>query len=126
MYDAVIAKNADEDFTTITTDDIDKAFNKIIPLHFAEVREIPRRRIFIEPDLSGRTLGGAVWKITTDTESILYAVEFNHAKELSAPSSSSSCFLLFLVSGPSNISSDRPFSSQNHSVTCVRWNLPVS
>jgi len=82
MYDVVTARVKNEDFETVTTDEIDRAFNSITPLHFAEIAEIPNLGIFVEPDFAGRTLGGAAWKITTDTESLLYAVEFNHAKEL--------------------------------------------
>lgn len=38
----------------------------------------------ITPYAAGHLLGGTIWKITKDTEEILYAVDFNHRKERSA------------------------------------------
>lgn len=35
----------------------------------------------ITPYAAGHLLGGTVWKITKDTEEIIYAVDFNHRKE---------------------------------------------
>ena len=38
----------------------------------------------ITPYAAGHLLGGTIWKITKDTEEIIYAVDFNHRKERSA------------------------------------------
>jgi len=35
----------------------------------------------ITPYAAGHLLGGTIWKITKDTEEIIYAVDFNHRKE---------------------------------------------
>lgn len=35
----------------------------------------------ITPYASGRMIGGAFWKITKDTNDIIYAVDFNHQQE---------------------------------------------
>lgn len=37
----------------------------------------------ITPYAAGHLLGGTIWKITKDTEDIIYAVDFNHRKERS-------------------------------------------
>ncbi len=37
--------------------------------------------IIITPYASGHLLGGTIWKISKDTEEIIYAVDFNHRKE---------------------------------------------
>lgn len=37
----------------------------------------------ITPYAAGHLLGGTIWKITKDTEEIIYAVDFNHRKERS-------------------------------------------
>jgi cleavage and polyadenylation specificity factor subunit 2 len=37
--------------------------------------------IVITPYPAGRTLGGAIWKITKEAEDIVYAVDYNHKKE---------------------------------------------
>jgi len=38
--------------------------------------------IVIAPHVAGHLLGGTVWKITKDGEDVVYAVDFNHRKEM--------------------------------------------
>lgn len=35
----------------------------------------------ITPHEAGHTLGGTVWRIKTETDDIVYAVDYNHKKE---------------------------------------------
>jgi cleavage and polyadenylation specificity factor subunit 2 len=37
--------------------------------------------ITITPYAAGHLLGGTVWKISVDTEDIIYAVDYNHRNE---------------------------------------------
>jgi len=41
--------------------------------------------IVIAPHVAGHLLGGTVWKITKDGEDVVYAVDFNHRKEMLDP-----------------------------------------
>ena len=37
--------------------------------------------IRITPYAAGHMIGGTIWKITKETEEIVYAVDYNHKKE---------------------------------------------
>ena len=78
-----------------TLDDVDAAFDAMIPLKYSEERPLPPKlagsggggvgggqgRLRISPHQSGHSVGGAVWRILRDSDVLLYAVDYNHAKE---------------------------------------------
>ena len=39
------------------------------------------RGVEIRPHTAGHLLGGSIWEITKDSDSIIYAVDYNHSKE---------------------------------------------
>lgn len=86
MYDAYQSRHDQEEFTQFTPDDIDATFDNIIDLRYVEERELTDRDggytgIKIEPQQAGHMIGGTIWKITKDSEEIIYAVDYNHGKE---------------------------------------------
>jgi cleavage and polyadenylation specificity factor subunit 2 len=93
VYDAVLARSNREDFDIFNLDDIDAAwefdekkqgFRHFVPLRYQQSAELEGRAegISVCPLNAGHTVGGAVWRITKDTESIVYAVDYNHAQVL--------------------------------------------
>ena len=67
-----------------TAADIDAALARITPLSFSSETSLPPPRgagIVITPFPAGRLLGGAFWRLTKETETIVYAVDFNHVKD---------------------------------------------
>jgi cleavage and polyadenylation specificity factor subunit 2 len=92
VYDAVLSRSNREDFDVFNLDDIDAAwefdekkqgFRHFVPLRYQQSAQLEGRAegISICPLNAGHTVGGAVWKITKDSESIVYAVDYNHAQE---------------------------------------------
>ena len=71
------------DTLPFTLDDIDKAFDQMRQLKYSETVKLKERGegIEITPSCAGHMLGGAFWHIKKDVESIIYAVDFNHAAE---------------------------------------------
>ena len=71
------------DFVDFTMEDIDKAFSKMTLLRYSQPYVLGGKCIGIRVSAfgSGRTIGGAFWKIKKDSEDILYAVDLNHRKE---------------------------------------------
>jgi Cft2 family RNA processing exonuclease len=84
LYDAVISRYLEEDIFTL--DDIDRTFqsNNFIKLKFSERHLLSDRGadITVTPYAAGHVLGGALWKITKESEDIIYAVDWNHKSEL--------------------------------------------
>lgn len=82
MYDAYQAL-AVYDTPPFTLDDVDKAFDSMRQLKYSETVRLRERGdgIEITPSCAGHMLGGAFWHIKKDVESIIYAVDFNHAAE---------------------------------------------
>ena len=78
-----------------TLDDVDAAFDAMIPLKYSEERPLPPKlagsggggvgegqgRLRISPHQSGHSVGGAVWRILRESDVLLYAVDYNHGKE---------------------------------------------
>lgn len=65
-------------------DDVDAAFEHITQLKYAQLvrlRGARGRGISITPLPAGRTLGGAIWRVRKETETVLYAVDFGHTAE---------------------------------------------
>ncbi|KAF9996727.1 cleavage and polyadenylation specificity factor subunit 2, partial [Modicella reniformis] len=83
LYDIWQSKRATEDFTTFNLEDIDQAFEAITCLRYHQPIELTGKckGITITASSAGHTVGGTVWKISKDTESILYAVDYNHRKD---------------------------------------------
>ncbi|KAG0235113.1 cleavage and polyadenylation specificity factor subunit 2, partial [Mortierella sp. GBA43] len=83
LYDVWQSKRATEDFTTFNLEDIDQAFEAISCLRYHQPIELSGKckGITITASSAGHTVGGTVWKISKDTESILYAVDYNHRKD---------------------------------------------
>ncbi|KAG0292428.1 cleavage and polyadenylation specificity factor subunit 2 [Dissophora globulifera] len=83
LYDIWQSKRASEDFTTFNLEDIDQAFEAITCLRYQQPTELSGKckGITITASSAGHTVGGTIWKISKDTESILYAVDYNHRKD---------------------------------------------
>lgn len=83
LYDSWQSKRATEDFTTFNLEDIDQAFESITCLRYQQPTELVGKckGITITASSAGHTVGGTIWKISKDTESILYAVDYNHRKD---------------------------------------------
>ncbi|KAG9319398.1 hypothetical protein KVV02_004086 [Mortierella alpina] len=83
MYDLWQSKRATEDFTTFNLEDIDQAFEDITRLRYQQPTVLGGKckGITITASSAGHTVGGTVWKISKDTESILYAVDYNHRRD---------------------------------------------
>ncbi|KAI8603970.1 beta-lactamase-like protein, partial [Dissophora ornata] len=83
LYDIWQSKRGTEDFTTFNLEDIDQAFESITCLRYQQPTELSGKckGITITASSAGHTVGGTVWKISKDTESILYAVDYNHRKD---------------------------------------------
>lgn len=82
MYDAYVNR-AKFDFDVFDLDDVDLAFERITPLKYSQdvVLSDKAEGMTVTPYNAGHMLGGAIWKITKETEEIVYAVEFNHKRE---------------------------------------------
>ncbi|KAI1316869.1 cleavage and polyadenylation specificity factor subunit 2 [Mortierella claussenii] len=83
LYDIWQSKRANQDFLTFNLEDIDQAFEAITCLRYQQPTELVGKckGITITASSAGHTVGGTVWKISKDTESILYAVDYNHRKD---------------------------------------------
>ncbi|MCO5554497.1 hypothetical protein L7F22_008026 [Adiantum nelumboides] len=83
MYDHFQSRKAVSNFDLFNMDDIDSAFQNCISMTYSQHLPLAGKGegITITPYAAGHLLGGTVWKITKDTEDIIYAVDFNHRKE---------------------------------------------
>ncbi|ORZ22739.1 beta-lactamase-like protein [Lobosporangium transversale] len=83
LYDIWQSKRATEDFRTFNLEDIDQAFEAITCLRYQQPTDLGGKckGITITASSAGHTVGGTIWKISKDTESILYAVDYNHRKD---------------------------------------------
>lgn len=82
MYDLYQAK-AKFGFSIFNLDDVDAAFEKVIELKYSQdvVLNDKSGNIVVTPYAAGHSVGGTIWKITKETEEIVYAVDYNHRKE---------------------------------------------
>jgi len=66
-----------------TLDHIDRAFDQIRQMKYSETMRLTDKGAGIEitPSCAGHLLGGAFWHIKKEAESLIYAVDFNHAGE---------------------------------------------
>ncbi|KAJ1561819.1 cleavage and polyadenylation specificity factor subunit 2 [Cladochytrium tenue] len=84
LHDALQSKRAAEEYAHFSAADIDAAFDRVIPLRFSQPIQLSGGRckgITVTAYAAGHSLGGSLWKIKKDTDEIVYAVDFNHAKE---------------------------------------------
>ncbi len=65
----------------ISLDYIDKTFENITMLRFAQTFYLNNSTIMISAIPAGHTVGGAIWKIKKGEETIVYAPTFNHKRE---------------------------------------------
>ncbi|XP_054256059.1 cleavage and polyadenylation specificity factor subunit 2 isoform X2 [Indicator indicator] len=85
MYDLFQSRHNTEDFTLFTLDDVDAAFDKIQQLKFSQIVNLKGKGhgLSITPLPAGHMIGGTIWKIVKDgEEEIVYAVDFNHKREI--------------------------------------------
>lgn len=67
----------------VTLSDVENAFDNITSLKYSQSTNLQDRLegFVITPYNAGHTLGGTIWKIQHEQESVLYAVDWNHAKD---------------------------------------------
>ncbi|XP_030069856.1 cleavage and polyadenylation specificity factor subunit 2 [Microcaecilia unicolor] len=85
MYDLYQSRHNTEDFSLFTLDDVDSAFDKIQQLKFSQIVNLKGKGhgLSITPLPAGHMIGGTIWKIVKDgEEEIVYAVDFNHKREI--------------------------------------------
>ena len=73
-----------EDSCGFDLDDVDAAFMRnasFVQLKFMQSRKLDGTNLTITPYAAGHTLGGSIWKVTQETDDLLYAPDFNHKKE---------------------------------------------
>lgn len=83
MYDIVQSRTAKEEFDVLSLADIDAAWDLFVQLRYQQTTSLTGKAdgITISPLNAGHLIGGAVWKITKDSEEIVYAVDYNHAQD---------------------------------------------
>lgn len=64
-------------------DDVDMVFEQFKQLKYSEKLTVKSSGdgIVITPHCAGHLMGGAIWKISKETEEIVYAVDYNHRTE---------------------------------------------
>lgn len=67
----------------VTLADVERAFDNITSLKYSQSTNLQDRLegFVITPYNAGHSLGGTIWRIQHDQESVLYAVDWNHAKD---------------------------------------------
>eukprot|EP01083_Nonionella_stella_P022254 61559_1 len=84
MYDAFQSVTAHRsDFDQFTIEDVDRTFDLFVKLKYSQdIRLLDRGEgITVAPFAAGNMIGGTIWKITKETEEIVYAVGYNHKRE---------------------------------------------
>uniref|UniRef100_A0A8C2CM83 Cleavage and polyadenylation specificity factor subunit 2 n=1 Tax=Cyprinus carpio TaxID=7962 RepID=A0A8C2CM83_CYPCA len=84
-YELWMSRHNTEDFTLFTLDDVDSAFDKIQQLKYSQIVNLKGKGhgLSITPLPAGHMIGGTIWKIVKDgEEEIIYAVDFNHKREI--------------------------------------------
>jgi Cft2 family RNA processing exonuclease len=83
LYDAHQAQASARDFTAYSLDDVDEVFATIRQLKYSQHLRLAGKGkgIVITPYAAGHSLGGTLWKISKESEDIIYAVDYNHKKE---------------------------------------------
>ncbi|KAL3288727.1 hypothetical protein HHI36_003162 [Cryptolaemus montrouzieri] len=84
MYDLCQSHYNMEEFDTISLDDVDATFEKMIQLKYNQSVPLKGKGygLTITPLPAGHMIGGTIWKIMkSGEEDIIYANDFNHKKE---------------------------------------------
>lgn len=93
MYDVFLSHDAQAPFTLFNLDDVDAAFEYSSDPSKSRFRLLKYQqhfpldalpngaRVVITPHRSAHLLGGTVWSIKKGTQTLVYAVHFNHRKE---------------------------------------------
>ncbi|KAJ2552475.1 hypothetical protein EV175_003294 [Coemansia sp. RSA 1933] len=83
VRDAVMSLKAREEFSLFDEKDVDKAFENITPLQYFQPKALQgeNSNIIVTAHSAGHTIGGTIWTISNDTETVLYAMDYNHMKE---------------------------------------------
>lgn len=85
------------EFNIFSVDDVETAFEHVVQLRYSQPVSLTGNSIIHQKKIkiklgnasgititafaAGHTIGGTIWKITKDTEEIVYAVDYNHKKE---------------------------------------------
>ena len=72
-----------EDFDLFSLADVDTAWDNFVQLRYQQSVSLSGKAegITVSPLNAGHMIGGALWKITKDSEEIVYAVDYNHAQD---------------------------------------------
>lgn len=81
FYDIHSSKTMEQDFKVFSMDDVDAAFELFQELRYDQPVSLPQYDIEMTPHCAGHLIGGAFWKIQKETDKIIYAVDYHHAKE---------------------------------------------
>ncbi|KAJ2523538.1 hypothetical protein GGI11_001446 [Coemansia sp. RSA 2049] len=83
VRDTVMSLKAREEFSLFDEKDVDKAFENITPLQYFQPKALQGENgsIVVTAHSAGHTIGGTIWTISNETETVLYAMDFNHMKE---------------------------------------------
>lgn len=87
MYNAYLSTSAQSPFSLFNLDDVDAAFELGDRFHLLKyqqrhlLKQNAGQNLVITPHAAGHMLGGAVWCIQKETETVLYAVHLNHRRE---------------------------------------------
>jgi cleavage and polyadenylation specificity factor subunit 2 len=73
-------ESEENEFEFLTPKDVDKAFDKITTLRYSQPT-ILSHGITITAYPAGHSIGGTIWNIKKDQESIVVMLDWNHAKE---------------------------------------------
>jgi cleavage and polyadenylation specificity factor subunit 2 len=79
LYDAYLNSTDDIPFDL---DDIDAAFRGMLQLRYRQETVVCQDRVTVTPYPSGRVVGGSIWKIHVHGNDVLYAVDYNHRREI--------------------------------------------
>ncbi|RKP38749.1 beta-lactamase-like protein, partial [Dimargaris cristalligena] len=84
MQDLLQSRLQTEPFDAFSIDDINEAFDHITSLRHRQPVHLTGKcqGISIAAYAAGHTVGGTIWKISKDTDSVVYAVDYNQIKEL--------------------------------------------
>jgi cleavage and polyadenylation specificity factor subunit 2 len=84
LEDALMSRKMTEQFDTFTLKDIKASLERAVHLRYSQptaLQGLNCQGITITAFQAGYSLGGTVWKIKKDTDEIVYALNYNHAKE---------------------------------------------
>ena len=71
---------SEQEYEYLTKKDVDKVFDRITTLRYSQPT-ILGHRIEVTAYPSGHSIGGTIWNIKKDQESIVVMIDWNHAKE---------------------------------------------